>query len=125
MADALAWCQACERGGALPWKEGTMAAWFAEQADAAVQSFVEGDEVASEVLRFVKSRPGGTWEGTMTELLKAINESRTGLPSKNWPNSVYAFRNQFRRAEDALVKCGVEISSRRSNGRQLTALSAK
>jgi len=124
MANALAWCQACERGGTLPWDEGTIAAWFAVQADAAVQSFVEGDEVASEVLRFVKSRPGGTWEGTMTELLKAVNESRTGLPSRNWPNSVNAFKNRFRRAEDALVKCGLKIETRRTHGRTLLLLSS-
>jgi hypothetical protein len=123
MADALIWCQACERGGTLPWGEGTIVAQFAEQADTAVRSFMEGDEVASEIMQFMKSQPTGTWEGTMADLLKAVNENRRSLPGKTWPDSVYAFRSRFRRAEDAMVKCGLRIKTRKSHGQLLVSLS--
>ena len=64
--------------------------------------------MAAEVLRFVED--GGTFRGTATQLLEALNaplEGRSG--GKDWPTSPRGLSGAVRRAAPALRRIGIDV----------------
>ena len=119
MADAATWWCACERGGTLSWSEGGILDAFQRSRDGIIESYVESDEVAAEIVRLLKNQDQrGGITGTASELLAALDEQRGDNRSRFWPATPKALAGRIRRASPFLREYGVMIKSiRKHRGR--------
>jgi hypothetical protein len=119
MADFAHWITAAEP--ALPWPPGTFLAAYENNLHEAVEATLEADDVAALLRNLVP------FEGTMTDLLEALN-SRAPEPirkSRIWPKSSQALSSRVRRAAPALRRSGVEVHTGErepGSGRRLVRL---
>jgi len=116
MADFARWVVAAEMGGALPWEPGTFLRVYHDQQDAMARDAVEGDPVATGILRLLVEN-GGCWTGTATDLLMALDQraSEADKRSKTWPTTPRVLSNRLRRlAPDLRKAAGVEVEFART-----------
>jgi hypothetical protein len=109
MADFAKWLTACE--GGLPWEAGQfMKVYDINRADM-VESILESDPVAVAVRALAATEPNGEWEGTTTDLLKALNNrvAEEVRKSKIWPQSPQVLAGALRRIAPGLRKAGLAI----------------
>jgi hypothetical protein len=116
MADAVRWITAAERGGGLPWAEGTFAAQLADQRLAAAREQVLQSALADALVRLVTAA-GGRWQGTALQLLRLVD----GLvePKErphDWPKTAEGLAAQLRRLSPELRRAGLLDVSRRREG---------
>lgn len=121
MADFARWLSAAEP--ALPWGIGEfMAAYGGNRADA-IELALEDDHVAVAVRSLLQAE-GGAWEGTATELLRALNEhtdERT-QKAKRWPKTARTLSNRLRQAAPFLRRVGIETENFRGGDKKGTRL---
>jgi hypothetical protein len=117
MADFALWVTAAEAG--LGWTPGTfMAAYSGNQAQS-VSVTLEADAVAVAVRALLAGLPGGTWEGSATDLLAML---RTLVPehvlrTRDWPQAANALTNRLRRAAPGLRATGIVFEDLARSGR--------
>jgi hypothetical protein len=106
MADFALWISACE--GAL-WKPGTFMAAYDANRDAAVETVLEADAVATAVRSLMSNR--ARWEGTATALLSALNGETTEAVQreKKWPKDGRTVSGRLRRATPGLRQIGITV----------------
>ena len=115
MADFALWIVACEPG--LPWREGAFLEAYAASRDHSVQTSIDADPVATEVVALLES--DGTWTGTAAELLSTLNARRDDglrLP-KDWPDSAQKLGGRLKRAAPLLRSAGWDIERGAGRGR--------
>lgn len=82
------------------------------------------DPLTAALLNLAK-RAGGSWEGTAATMLRAIDHDRPDDPRAPWPTSAKSLGAALRRGQETLRAAGLEISSRRSNGKSLFRLTLR
>jgi hypothetical protein len=114
MADFGKWVTACEE--ALPWETGEFMAAYAGNRAEAVELALEADAVAVAVRSLLtQSR---AWDGTVTELLAALENHvpEQTRKSKPWPKTVRAMGRRLRLCATFLRQAGVGIEFVREAG---------
>jgi len=114
MAGFAKWVTACE--SALPWPQGDFLKAYAESRAEAVEAALEGDVVVSAIRGLLEQQP--EWEGTMTELLAALEGYVSEQVSKGrgWPKTVKALGRKLRLSVTFLRQVGVEVEFARKAG---------
>lgn len=108
MADAAIWWCACERSGALPWREGGILDAFTGSRASIVADFMEHDPVSCEVSKLIMGR--GAFSGSVAELLKVLNGQRGGDQDRRfWPATARGLSGKLKRAAPFLRESGIEI----------------
>ena len=82
------------------------------------QEVLDADPVASAVREFVRKR--GTWTGTMSDLLKLLNESAPTPRPDGWPRHANYLSRQLNVLEATLNDAGISIRRRKDGDRLLT-----
>jgi hypothetical protein len=115
MADFAVWATAAEE--AFKWSKGTALKAYAENRAEAVELGIESDPVAFAVCKLLEDKPGG-FEGTMTELLDALEEhvNEKTRNAKTWPGSARSLSNRLRRSSTALRQVGINVDLDRRAG---------
>jgi hypothetical protein len=110
MADFATWVTACET--AL-WPAGTFMKAYCENRDAATETVLEADVVASAV-RSLMARTS-EWRGTAKYLLDRLKwfAGDDAARQRNWPQTPSILANRLRRAAPSLRTIGIEISFER------------
>ena len=122
MADFAVWVTAAEP--ALGWAEGSFAKAYAKNRGAGAELELEASPVAialrAMMEALVKAAGWDPWEGTATELLKALREhaGEEATRSRDWPKSPQALGGLLRRLAPNLRAVGIGITeTRRGKGR--------
>ena len=106
MADFALWATACET--AL-WPAGAFEAAYGDNRDEAVETVLDADPVSDSLRKLMATQT--EWNGTASELLKALDElaGDRDAKAKSWPGNARALTNRLRRAATFLRKIGIEI----------------
>jgi hypothetical protein len=110
MADFAVWASACE--GGLGWERGRFMAAYDAVKKVQAELAVEGDMVAVALLEFLEERRGakaGTWNGTIGDLFKALDERHSGS-RKGWPETPRGLGDRLRRLAPALRATGLQVA---------------
>ena len=122
MADFALWARACE--GAI-WSTACFtAAYDANRADA-TDTVLDSDEVATALRRYLL--PGGSFVGTATALLEALNETvaESTRRSKFWPQTPKGLSGKLNRLAPALRDNGITIDHYRVGKHRTRTMSIK
>jgi hypothetical protein len=117
MADFALWAIACEP--AL-WPSGTFWKAYSGNLDAAVETVLEADSVATAVQRLMVEKTD--WKGTATELkdtLEAIMGEKV-TRAREWPANARGLSGRLRRAAPLLRKAGISIVFEKGKTRERT-----
>ena len=115
MADFATWVTACE--GAF-WPEGTFIAAFNRAQASAVVDVLDDSRVWPSLREFIDER--GSFEGTATELLKALNARQMDeKPPKGWPSTGAVLGKHLSRLVPSMRRLGYAAASTRSNSGNL------
>jgi hypothetical protein len=107
MADAVRWVTAAERGGGLPWAEGTVAGALTAQRLVQAQEAVLQSALADALVRLVTAA-GGRWQGTALQLLRLVDDLvEPKERPQDWPRTVQALAAQLRRLSPELRRAGL------------------
>lgn len=119
MADFARWVTAAEP--ALPWEPGTFMAAFEGMREDAIRTAVESDPVAAAVVRLVDK---GSWQGTASELLTALEPFTLEQTTKTkaWPKTARTLAGRLRRAAPNLRAVGVDVEHFRASDKRRTRL---
>lgn len=112
MADFAHWIAACE--GAL-WKPSTFSEAYAANRARANLDVIEGEAVATAVLRLMDAVEEDEWAGTASELLDRL-ETIVGekeAKRKHWPGSASVLGQRLRRIASRLRKLEIKIEYER------------
>ncbi|UQA57478.1 DNA polymerase [Polyangium aurulentum] len=107
MADFALWATAAET--AFGWAPGTFMAAYAANRAQAIDTSLEADVVATALRTLLAACPGGTWEGSATELhgvLRGLAPDHV-VRTRDWPQAANALTNRLRRAAPALRAVGI------------------
>jgi hypothetical protein len=107
MADFTLWASACETAF---WPAGTFARVYEANRQAAIESMIDADPVASCVREIMAHRKA--WIGTAADLLCAGGEYSNAAISRSstvFPKSPRALAGRLRRAQPGLRSLGIEI----------------
>jgi hypothetical protein len=106
MADFAAWVTACE--GKL-WKLGTFMDAYTSNIEEAVEVVLDADQIAPVLRTYMDSH--ADFEGTASELLKALNEivPERQTKAKDWPKRPNTLSGILRRVAPPLRKIGIDI----------------
>jgi hypothetical protein len=123
MADFATWATACETA---QWEAGTFMKAYAGNIDAAVETVLNANPVATAVRAFMAMQMTTTWTGTATDLLdllgRVVGEKAT--KSKTWPVDATRLGGKLRGATTFLRKVGIEIDiGSRGRTRRITITS--
>ena len=107
MADFATWVAAAEMG--LGWEDGSFLPIYLANREEAVQTSLESDLVAQEILKLVKRQ--GHWEGSATELLAELDShvSEAVKSRRTWPKNPSMVSKRLTQAAPLLRAEGVEI----------------
>jgi hypothetical protein len=107
MADAALWVTAAEP--ATGWPRGRFLEQYTHARRDAVHSALEGSPVARVLLAMIEEC--GTWTGTATELLTALNAKASGAERgiESWPMSGRGLSGQLRRLATGLRAIGISV----------------
>jgi hypothetical protein len=109
MADFAVWTTACEP--AL-WGEGTFAKAYRRNIDAAVETVLNANPIATAVRKFMAmQRPQTSWAGTAVDLLALLERvvGEKAAKAKTWPADATRLSGKLRRAATFLRMVGIEI----------------
>jgi hypothetical protein len=122
MADAAMWIVACE--GAL-WPKGTFMAAYTNNVTEATETVLADEPVAIALRKYMKET--SSFEGTATDLLKALNTvvTETHQKEKVWPKRANVLSGILRRFAPALRKVGIDISSSRTTDERKIAITTR
>ena len=124
MADFAHWIAACE--GAL-WESGTFKEAYANNRSSANLDVIEGEAVATAVLRLMEVQRDGVWRGTATELLDRL-EAIVGEKEarrRHWPGSAAALSGRLKRLAPRLRKMGIKFSRARGGAKGTRGITLK
>jgi len=110
MADAAEFTLQAEKGGGLPWPEGTFSAVLAKMEAAKKDEAISEDAVASTLLDL--SGNGG-WEGSLKELLGLIHQGRTPEELRFLPGTPNILSRRIKEAIPFLRFKGVRVEKQR------------
>src|SRR5262249_7309215 len=116
MADFMQWIAACEP--ALGWKPGTLVEVYAAYRQESAETVVESSAVGVALLKFMKSRFPDGWEGTLEELLAALEEfaAETGKKdARRWPRTGRGLRGTLDRLAPDLRRLAWRVEFSRTN----------
>ncbi len=85
-----------------------------------VETSIQADSVGTAILELILA--AGTWEGTATQLLAALDERRNGTPPRGWPETPQAMGGRLTRAAPLLRASGIEVERDRGTGSNRTRL---
>jgi DNA polymerase I-like protein with 3'-5' exonuclease and polymerase domains len=107
MADFALWVTAAE--AAFGWAPETFLQAYDKNRAQAVDVSLDTDPVASAVQALLERAPGGTWEGSATELQAELQKvvPEPTLRSRAWPRWPNALTNRLRRAAPTLRAVGI------------------
>ena len=117
MIDAARWVASAEAGGAVPWPAGEHAAAVRRSRAAGHAVAVEASAIGPGLLELVAAE-GGTWSGTASDLLAAL-ESRLGERARRpqgWPRRARDLGAEVRRLAPALRALGLAVEASRGHG---------
>ncbi|ANI91260.1 hypothetical protein [Dietzia timorensis] len=80
---------------------------FIESQDNAAEDVLDADVFAAALIAFARER--GVWEGTASEVLRAISPER---PPRAWPRNAQAAGARLQRLAPPLVQAGVHVEQR-------------
>ena len=108
MADFALWVTACEE--ALPWPAGGFMAAYTGNRQEQIDSALENDPLAQAVKKLL-DQSGGSWEGTASELLEALEEQidERVKKTKSWPGTPRALSGRLKRSATFLRQAGIEV----------------
>jgi hypothetical protein len=115
MADAAEFTLQAEKGGGLPWPEGTFSAVLAKMEAAKKDEAISEDAVASTLLEL--SGNGG-WEGSLKELLTLIHQGRTPEELRFLPGTPNILSRRIEETKPFLRSKGVVVEKRKINSGQ-------
>lgn len=115
MADAAEFTLQAEKGGGLPWPEGTFSAVLARMEAAKKDEAISEDAVASTLLDL--SGNGG-WEGSLKELLGLIHQGRTPEELRFLPGTPNILSRRIKEVIPFLRSKGVVVEKRKINSGQ-------
>ena len=115
MADAAEFTLQAEKGGGLPWPEGTFSAVLAKMEAAKKDEAISEDAVASTLLDL--SGNGG-WEGSLKELLGLIHQGRTPEELRFLPGTPNILSRRIKEVIPFLRSKGVVVEKRKINSGQ-------
>jgi hypothetical protein len=116
MADSVRWVTAAERGGGLPWAEGTVAGTLTAQRLVQAQEAVLQSALADALARLVTAA-GGRWQGTALQLLRLVDDMvEPKERPQDWPRTAEGLAAQLRRLSPELRRAGLLDVSRRREG---------
>lgn len=112
MADFARFIVAAEP--ALPWQPGAFFQALYRARHDANASLMEGDAVASAVMRFMSDR-GRDWSGLKSELHAELTSRRVaaGQGQHDWPANARWFGDRLRRAAPVLRAHGIDVTDKR------------
>jgi hypothetical protein len=110
MADAAEFTLQAEKGGGLPWPEGTFSAVLAKMEAAKKDEAISEDAVASTLLDL--SGNGG-WEGSLKELLGLIQRERTPEELRFLPGTPNILSRRIEETKPFLRSKGVRVEKHR------------
>mgnify|MGYP000896150318 CR=1 FL=1 len=115
MADAGHWLMAAERGGALPWEEGTIVELLHESAVSTQTIAADSSPLTEPLLEYVRTQ-GGQWEGTPADLLQRLTTPELRA-AEGWPQSPTHMGRVLSRLAGPWRTAGLgTIERRRANG---------
>jgi hypothetical protein len=119
MADFAVWITACE--GAI-WPKGTFMKAYTANIAEAVETVLEADQVAPVLRKCMEGQ--ARFEGTASDLLKALNEvaSEAEQKAKGWPKRANTLSRILRRIAPPLRKVGIDITFDRDSHRKRIAV---
>ena len=89
----------------------------------ALRAVVDDDLVARAVIAFMGDRVGAEWQGTATDLLKAL--TAPDPKPKEWPATPAALGGALTRLGPALMTYGIHVDRGKSNGRRVLNIKSK
>jgi hypothetical protein len=110
MADAAEFTLQAEKGGGLPWPEGTFSAVLAKMEAAKKDEAISEDAVAATLLDL--SGDGG-WEGSLKELLGLIHQGRTPEELRFLPGTPNILSRRIEEVKPFLRSKGVRVEKQR------------
>jgi energy-coupling factor transporter ATP-binding protein EcfA2 len=125
MADFAEWVMACEKGLGLA--EGAFIAAYRRNVGRANNLAIDASIVAQAIIKFVDEAEGNCFQGTVGELLQALNEKTeiSLAPPKaksDWPATPEKLRAELKKLAPNLRRERIEVvwGDRTRRGRQLT-----
>jgi len=121
MLDFVEWVESC--GEFLGWQAGAFAGVYTRQQDQSATEAVEMWPLLDPLLGLL-ARHGGYWEGTVGQLLAALNaaQGKAGQPRPfEWPRSPKKLSSDLSRYSPALRRLGVVVrkGAKGRDGRKL------
>ena len=106
MADFALWATACETAF---WSEGTFLEAYDANRAAANEVVIESSAIGTTLCELINR--DGTFEGTASELLEAVNGlgSESQRKARGWPTAPNALARQLTRLAPSLREAGIEI----------------
>ena len=120
MADAAEFTLQAEKGGGLPWPEGTFSAVLAKMEAAKKDEAISEDAVASTLLDLSEN---GGWEGSLRELLALIHLGRTSEELRFLPGSPRSLSRRIEEVKPFLRSKGVLVEKRRTSAGTMVTVS--
>ena len=126
MADFTLWVTAAEP--ALRWKQGSFVEAYRRNRADATDIVLESSPVVAPIFKLVEQAQASTWEGTATDLLKALEAlvDDAAKKQKAWPSNAKGLSDALRRLVPALRRTGVVVDldrrSKDKHHRRLVAL---
>jgi hypothetical protein len=114
MADFAIWATACETAlrhqDGRSWEEGTFMKAYVGNIDAAVETVLDANPVATAVRTLMANQT--EWTGTATDLLALLERivGEKAARAKTWPADATRLGGKLRRAATFLRKVGIETS---------------
>ena len=117
MADWCKWTHACE--GSFGWAQGSVYAASEKNANDAVDSVLEGDNVAVALMAFLEKH-SGHWKGQCKALFEGVTAiaCESALKDRKWPASLNDFNGRLRMADPLLRRKGIGKDGGKSNGKR-------
>jgi hypothetical protein len=115
LADFAIWVAAAEP--LLGWPDGEFLCAYAQNQSSANELALEASPIVGAVEALARD---GTFEGTATDLLQALNPyvDEAARSQKSWPANGRALSNTLRRLAPNLRNCGIDVSFARGSDRR-------
>jgi len=120
MADFAQWGVAVSQY--MKWKKGRFIEVYESNRKQAIKRNLENDLIIQAILKLLNDEEEEVWEGTMTELLEALDQhvSDKMQKSRAWPGSPRGLSNRLRDAKSFLREVGVHFTSLNKDTRHET-----
>jgi len=114
MADFAEFVVAAERGGRVPWRAGGFLELFERSRRDVIEAAVSADPLAQAIETLVDGQ-GGSWTGTATELLDALNRAHPDrVTARYWPKAPNGLSIALNRRAPSLRELGFSVETGRA-----------